>query len=88
MRRQFMYRASLERPAPQARGQEKRVAFTRAAIAKSMGKPMTVWRRLRCAGPAEWEDASKPPVTAAKTQKDIDRAECAEIAAACKSLRR
>lgn len=85
--RKYMYRASIQKPLPFQRGQEKQAAFTRAAIDRSRGaEDMKVWRRLRCPGSSEWEDASKPPVTAAKIQKDIDRVECAEIASACKHV--
>jgi len=71
------------------RGQEKSVAIRRAAIDRSRGADMKVWRRLACPGSAEWEDTGlyKTPATAAKIQKDIDRAECADIARACRRMK-
>jgi len=80
----YLYRASTSKPLDLQRGCERSVAVRRAAIDRSRGADMKVWRRPACVGPAEWSDASKPPVTPARMQRDIDRIECREIARALK----
>jgi hypothetical protein len=89
MRKRYMYRASVTKPMPFQRGQEKQAAIRRAAIDRSRGSDQKVWRRLACPGSAEWEDTGlyKTPATAAKIQRDIDRAECADIRRALRNSR-